>query len=205
VARTVDDRPFAEESLALIRKLSSARAHIFYTAADTSSAQPLPGEFVHFGRPTSGALAEAGVTDGADAYVCGPAGFMAAMADLLGEIGLGHEQIHSEAFGASTTPGAGTSIPAHSPPGEPGNGPEITFAHSGLIAPFSDRYHNLLEFVEACDVPVHWSCRTGVCQSCRTPMIAGSVDYNPQPLDPPGNTEVLLCCAQPTSAVVLDL
>jgi hypothetical protein len=47
-----------------------------------------------------------------------------------------------------------------------------------------------LELAEDCDAPVSWSCRTGVCHRCESPMVAGEVDYAPEPLDPPapGNT-----------------
>jgi ferredoxin-NADP reductase/MOSC domain-containing protein YiiM len=203
VTRSAASRPFAQETLALIRQLPNGRAHTFYTGAG-----PLPqaaGESLYRGRPTGEALRVLAVRADADAYVCGPSAFMAAMTTALREVGLGPDQIHSEAFGASAAPANGSSVPPHTPPGPPGDGPTITYAHSGLTVPFSEKYDNLLELTEACDVPVHWSCRTGVCQSCRTPLVAGSVAYDPQPLDPPGDTEVLLCCARPADALVLDL
>jgi ferredoxin len=50
-----------------------------------------------------------------------------------------------------------------------------------------------------------WSCRTGVCQTCRTDLLSGTVAYTPDPLEPPAEGAVLLCCAHPTSAVTLDL
>jgi hypothetical protein len=36
-------------------------------------------------------------------------------------------------------------------------------------------------------------------------MLSGSVTYAPEPVDAPAVGNVLLCCAQPTDAVVLDL
>jgi ferredoxin len=54
-------------------------------------------------------------------------------------------------------------------------------------------------------VPTRWSCRTGVCHTCVTPILAGDVDYAPDPLEPPGPGEVLVCCSQPDGDVVLDL
>jgi hypothetical protein len=37
-----------------------------------------------------------------------------------------------------------------------------------------------LELAEACDVPVRWSCRTGVCHTCECGLISGSVKYDPE-------------------------
>ena len=52
---------------------------------------------------------------------------------------------------------------------------------------------------------VRWSCRTGVCHNCETTLIAGSVDYSPDPVEPPADGSALICCSQPHDDVVLDL
>jgi ferredoxin len=64
---------------------------------------------------------------------------------------------------------------------------------------------SLLELAEACDVPVRWSCRTGVCHTCETTLIAGNVAYNPDPVEPPADGSALICCSQPRDDLVLDL
>jgi ferredoxin len=58
---------------------------------------------------------------------------------------------------------------------------------------------------EACDVPVRWSCRTGVCHNCESGLVSGTVNYSPEPLDMPAHGNVLVCCAQPAGDVVIDL
>jgi ferredoxin len=63
----------------------------------------------------------------------------------------------------------------------------------------------LLELAEACDVPVHWSCRTRVCHSCEVGLIGGRVTYEPDPLDRPASGNLLICCARPCADVVIDL
>jgi ferredoxin len=63
----------------------------------------------------------------------------------------------------------------------------------------------VLEFAEACDVPTQWSCRTGVCHNCETALVAGTVRYDPEPLEPPAAGNVLICCAHPESDLVVDL
>ena len=89
--------------------------------------------------------------------------------------------------------------------GAPGTGPLITFARSALSLPFDDRYRSILELADACAVPTRWSCRTGVCHTCVTPLLAGAVTYAPDPLEPPAAGSVLLCCATPTTDVVVDV
>lgn len=80
----------------------------------------------------------------------------------------------------------------------------MVFSRSGLSVPFDGHILTLLELAEACDVPVRWSCRTGVCHTCAVPLLSGEVRYSPVPLQPAGNGEVLLCCATPTNDIVID-
>ncbi|MGO9821223.1 MAG: 2Fe-2S iron-sulfur cluster-binding protein, partial [Solirubrobacteraceae bacterium] len=87
-----------------------------------------------------------------------------------------------------------------------GDGATIEFARSNLAIPWSGDYASLLELAEACDVPVRWSCRTGVCHTCETTLIAGNVGYNPDPVEPPADGSALICCSQPRDDdIVLDL
>ena len=81
----------------------------------------------------------------------------------------------------------------------------VSFARSGLNAPWNASYKTLLEFAEACDVPVRWSCRAGVCHTCETGLVAGTVGYQPDPVDAPAGGNVLICCAQPQGDIVIDL
>jgi ferredoxin-NADP reductase/MOSC domain-containing protein YiiM len=202
VTRSPATQAFRQEVEDLLARLPDVSAHVFYTVeapADSGSATT-----VHTGRPDTEALRSLGVPLDCDAYVCGPAAFMAGMSASLGELGLGEAQIHSEAFGASVAPGSGPAVAVHAPAGPPGAGPSVTFSRSGLTVSFADRYRNLLELAEACDVPVHWSCRTGVCHSCVTPLVSGSVGYDPKPLDQPAETELLLCCTTPRGEIVID-
>jgi len=69
----------------------------------------------------------------------------------------------------------------------------------------ASREQSLLELAEACDVPVKWACRTGVCHSCESGLVAGTVSYRPEPLEPPADGNLLICCSQPRDEVVLDL
>lgn len=99
---------------------------------------------------------------------------------------------------------ARASVAPHQSPGEPGSGPEVTFARSGLTVRWRDADPSLLELTEARDVPTRWSCHTGVCHTRATPLISGAVAYVPDPLEPPPPGQVLLCCARPTADLVPD-
>jgi ferredoxin len=95
-------------------------------------------------------------------------------------------------------------VSPHQPAGEPGTGPTVTFARSGLTVRWRDQDSSLLELAEACDVPTRWSCRSGVCHTCVTPVIAGAISYRPDPLELPAAGQALVCCARPTEDLVLD-
>ncbi len=127
----------------------------------------------------------------------------------LTAIGIDPARIHTELFGAlpSINPGlAGqTHRPPHQPPGPPGSGPLVTFARSGISTPFANDRRSLLDLADACDVPTRWSCRSGVCHTCVTPLLSGEVRYRPAPLEPPAEGQVLVCCAQPATDIVLDM
>jgi ferredoxin-NADP reductase/MOSC domain-containing protein YiiM len=203
VARDASQHAFAQEAHGLLRVLPHAHEHIFYTAADTAAGH------VHGGRPTRAVLAELGVPGNATAYLCGPASFMTDLQAMLVEHGITAERVRTELFGARTALNPGVvdvrQIAPHQPPGAPRTGPQITFARSALTIRWSDQDGSLLELADACDVPTRWSCRTGVCHTCVTPLLSGEIGYAPDPLELPGPGEVLICCARPTGDVVLDL
>ncbi|MDR3080599.1 MAG: 2Fe-2S iron-sulfur cluster binding domain-containing protein, partial [Streptomyces sp.] len=150
-----------------------------------------------------------GIPAGATAYVCGPASFMADMGDALAALGVDPAAIRTELFGTlpSINPGLTeqTRRAPHQPPGPPDTGPLVTFARSAITTPFGSDWHSVLDLADACDVPTRWSCRTGVCHTCVTPLLSGDITYTPAPLEPPDDGEVLICCAQPGTDIVLDM
>ena len=201
------DHSFAAEARALLASLPNVRTHVCYSRPGPDDLEGR--DFDNAGRLTASLLAELEPPRNAEAYLCGPTPFMDEISAGLAAIGLGATHIHTEPFGPAPglTPGiaATPTRAAHPPPGEPGSGPTIEFARSSLAIPWSDDYASLLELAEACDVPVRWSCRTGVCHNCETTLIAGSVDYNPDPVEPPADGSALICCSRPHDDVVLDL
>jgi ferredoxin-NADP reductase/MOSC domain-containing protein YiiM/ferredoxin len=206
-ARSSRDQSFATEARALLASLPNVHAHVFYSRPGPNDLEGR--DFDSAGRLTASLLAELGPPRDAEAYLCGPTPFMDDISAGLAAMGIDAPRIHTEPFGPAPglTPGI-AATPArtpHPPAGKPGNGPTIEFARSNLAIPWSSDYGSLLELAEACDVPVRWSCRTGVCHNCETTLITGNVDYNPDPVEPPADGSALICCSQPRDGVVLDL
>ncbi|MET3651245.1 MOSC and FAD-binding oxidoreductase domain-containing protein [Dyella japonica] len=206
-ARNGSEHPFAAE----VRRLLSAlpRVHTLVAYSQPRPEDQLGRDFDAAERISASTIQRLGVPTTAQFYLCGPAGFMSALIADLNGIGVPSGNIHTETFGseASITPGI-AATPArqpHAPAGVQGHGPTVSFSRSGLAPPWSDTYASLLDFAEACDVPVRWSCRTGVCHTCETALIAGRVRYDPEPIDAPASGNVLICCARPEGDIELDL
>ncbi|WP_042418257.1 MOSC and FAD-binding oxidoreductase domain-containing protein [Streptacidiphilus anmyonensis] len=209
-ARNSADAIFAEEVRELLAQLPDAQARVCFS-------RPLPTDRIRVdytdpGRLSADLVEALGLPPDATAYVCGPATFMDDMVQALAGSGLDPARVRTEAFGAQAalTPGIAAGAPdrAPHPPEDQGDGPvraTVSFSRSGLTVPWRENGPTLLELAEACDVPVRWSCRTGVCHNCETAALSGTVDYNPEPVDDPATGNVLLCCSRPLTDVVLDL
>jgi ferredoxin-NADP reductase/MOSC domain-containing protein YiiM len=206
-ARNRRDQPFAAETKALLAALPNATAHVSYSRPGARDVQGR--DYDTAGRLTASVLAALQPPRDAEAYLCGPAPFMDEISAGLAALGIDASRIHTEPFGPApaVTPGiAATPVRTpHQPGGPPGDGPTIEFARSNLAVRWSSDHSSLLELAEACDVPVRWSCRTGVCHTCETTLIAGAVGYEPDPVEPAADGSVLICCSQPQEDVVLDL
>ncbi|MGA2551389.1 MAG: MOSC and FAD-binding oxidoreductase domain-containing protein [Burkholderiaceae bacterium] len=206
-ARDRESHSFAAEVRQLLYMIPRTRSQICYShpAVDDQVGR----DYDVTGRLDMKILEDLGVPRDGDFYVCGPAGFLSDLGTGLARWGVPPEHIHSEIFsgGPSQTPGvlAAPARAPHPPTGEPGTGPLVSFSRSGIAARWRAGDQNLLELAEACDVPVRWACRTGVCHSCETGLIAGSVSYQPNPLDAPAKGNLLICCSRPGEDVVIDI
>ena len=186
---------FTQEVSDLIAALPHAQQHVFYSSTG--------------GRLDRRAVASLGLPRDAIVYMCGPDRFMADMRILLTETGIESAQIHTELFGVLPPINPGvvdqSTVAPHPPSGSVGNGAPVSFSRSGLTVNWSTDYGSILELAEACDVPTRFSCRSGVCHTCVTPLIAGTTVYTQPPLEPPADGTVLICVAEPSEGIVLDL
>ena len=206
-ARNRDEHPFAKESRELLSALPNGRSHIMYSRP--SAEDQIGREFDAIGHLSVPVLDQLGVPQEADFYLCGPAGFLSSFTTGLRDWRVEPRRIHAEVFGPgeSFAPGVvvASTIHATAPQADPGAGPQVSFVRSGVITSWSPQFQSLLELAEACHVPVKWSCRTGVCHSCESGLIGGAIDYQPDPLEPPAQGNVLICCARPKVDVEIDL
>ena len=205
-ARNRAEHPFAEESRSLLKQLSHGQRYIVYSRP--AATDQVGADFDAPGHIDAALLERTGVPQGSDFYLCGPPSFLQDMRDGLRNWGVLAGNVHTEIFGSleAITPGMAQVVHTpHLPQGPPGSGPPVSFARSGITAAWDHKFASLLELAEACDVPVRWSCRIGVCHTCMTGLIDGSITYNPEPLEAPAPGNALVCCSQPKAGVTLDL
>ena len=132
-------------------------------------------------------------------YMCGPAGFMDAVRNILGELGYDMAKLHTESFGGGPRP---VVVPAAN-----ARAVEIEFAGAGK-AVVSDGATPLLDVAEDHDIEIDYSCRSGSCGDCRCRLLSGTVSMEgADALTDEERDEgwVLTCIAVPTSDVVLDV
>jgi ferredoxin-NADP reductase/MOSC domain-containing protein YiiM len=208
VARDGEHHPFAAEVRRLMLELTQGRSYVCYSRPGSHDKK---GEnFDATGHLSRSVFDEVGIPKEADVYICGPTRFMADMKETLAALDAAPKRIHVEIFNGSEpmTPGvvdAATRAP-HLPADDANTGPLISFARSGITVHWkASAYQSILELAEACDVPVRWACRTGVCHNCESGLVSGAVAYGPEPLDKPADGNLLICCSQPIGDVVIDL
>lgn len=85
------------------------------------------------------------------------------------------------------------------------SGGEVVFARSNLTVAWNDASRTILELAEAAGLEPEFSCREGICNTCRCTIREGAVTYVTDPLDPPGPGQALICCSRPAGRVVLDM
>jgi len=207
-ARDREHHPFAAEVRHLMLELPHGRSFICYSRP--GSADKLGEDFDTSGHLSQSIFDNVGLPRDADVYLCGPTRFMSDMKKVFAAIGAASDRIHVELFNGSEsmTPGvvAAAARTPHLPADDGDTGPLVSFARSGIAAHWSTaKYQSILELAEASDVPVRWSCRTGVCHSCESGLVSGAVTYGPEPLEKPADGNLLVCCSRPIGEVVIDL
>jgi ring-1,2-phenylacetyl-CoA epoxidase subunit PaaE len=117
----------------------------------------------------------------AEFFVCGPGDMIEQVSGVLRELNVGADRIHSEHF----TDVAGVYGRANSPAGESHEAPIQAFdsAHVTVLMdgrrrtftmPMNDETVLDAAFRAGLDLP--FSCRAGVCSTCRTKVISGKVE-----------------------------
>jgi ferredoxin-NADP reductase/MOSC domain-containing protein YiiM len=205
-ARNAEQHVFAQEARRLLSTLPASHSVIAYSQPALSDR---PGtDFDVQGHLDVANLSKLGIPVAADFYLCGPGAFLRDMNRDLTTLGVMQDAIYQEIFGPTDRIEPGVTKKEIKPPHSPdpvGTGPVVSFTRSGLAVPWDSRFKSILELAEACDVPVRWSCRTGVCHTCECGILDGRLRYAPEPLDQPASGNALICCSTPESAIELDL
>ena len=160
--------------------------------------------FDHQGRVEIGLLKQTLPAQLHDFYLCGPGPMMASLVPALLEWGVPNEHIHFEAFGPASTlrpvtpkPSATTALPASL---------QVKLTQSERTLHWQPgQYTSLLDLLQAHHVQVNAGCRMGACGACETGVISGSVQYEETPSFGIPQGACLLCSAQPTSDLVLNV
>lgn len=131
---------------------------------------------------------------------CGPPPYMRAVRDLLSAAGVSPARCHEESFTLAS--------PSRTPPqtAATGVGHSVELRRSGRTVT-CDANTTILEAVSRAGVVVPSSCGEGVCGTCKSTMLDGSVDMQhaggirPREI---AEGKVLLCCSTPLEDLVID-
>jgi glycine betaine catabolism B len=145
-------------------------------------------------------------------FCCGPAPYMAAVRQMLGELGFDMQHYHEESFsfedltmkeftgraadGTGDEPGAATATRTF----------EVEFVRSGRTFSCGED-ENVLDAAYAAGLSPVSSCGQGMCGTCKTTMLSGTVDMQhnggirPREI---AQNKLLICCSKPRSDLTID-
>ncbi|WP_119142642.1 hybrid-cluster NAD(P)-dependent oxidoreductase [Pseudomonas reidholzensis] len=138
-------------------------------------------------------------------FTCGPKGYMDAAKALLGNAGFDLARYHQESF--DITAEAEVEAPPCAAPGQLQDTFSVRLARSGKTFTMSAD-QTVLSAAKKAGAVVPSSCSQGVCGTCKTAVLEGSVEMNhnggirQREID---KGLRLLCCSRPTSDLVIDL
>jgi glycine betaine catabolism B len=201
-ARTPDDIIFANE-LAALEQVSGA-----FRVIHICEAQGSEGNWEGPIGRLSLDLLKARVPDyrEREVFTCGPAGYMDAVRKLLLDGQHDPVRYHQESFNFAETVEVVEAEPRRAP-GEQTSSFVVRLARSGKT--FSmEASETVLAAARKAGVPLPSSCSQGICGTCKTKLLEGTVEMKhnggirPREID---KGLRLMCCSKPTSDLVLDL
>jgi ferredoxin-NADP reductase len=173
----------AADSMAFRQRLAPLGDRVTFLAEDVD------------GRPDLESLVRA-VPEGGLVYVCGPLPLLRAV-EAAAETAHGPDQdmVRFELFSR-----AGIEVDV-APPALDGDTYELVLAESGHTLRLKPDA-NILDVVLALGIDIENDCRDGICGSCITPVVAGTVDHRDLVLtkkEQAAMDQMLICCSKPTS------
>ena len=139
-----------------------------------------------------------------EVFTCGPAGYMSAVRALLHEGGHNPARYHQESFDISAGATAEPAAPACDAPQA-----SFTVKLSRSSRTFTvNPCDTVLSAARKAGVAIPSSCSQGICGTCKTKVLEGSVDMKHNGGIREREVQKgfrLLCCSRPTSDLVLEL
>ncbi|WP_020667693.1 hybrid-cluster NAD(P)-dependent oxidoreductase [Amycolatopsis nigrescens] len=140
-----------------------------------------------------------------EVFTCGPPGYMSAVRSMLTEAGLPAERYHQESFTFDVPAGVESTVDTVDT-GDARETFSVEFARTGqAIECGTDT--PILEAASAAGLTLPSSCGQGMCGTCKTTLLKGSVDLRHNGGIRPREIaadKILLCCARPLENLVID-
>jgi len=143
-----------------------------------------------------------------DFYLCGPTPFMQSLFNGLVDMGVSGDKVHYEFFGPASVLKDRSKISTEkrvAAASECCGEIEVNFSSSGVKTNWNNSFDSILDLAEANGLSPDYSCRSGICHTCASKLNYGEIEYSEEPLNPPDQGYVLICCSKPKSNVVLDV
>lgn len=146
------------------------------------------------------------------AFTCGPNGYMAGVRAMLEGAGFPMARYHQESFSFETLakdePAVAEAVEAAEPIAAPAPaaGFRVHFSKSGMTVDCAAD-DTVLSAARKGGMRLPSSCRQGVCGTCKSKLVSGTVDMKAAGGIRPREVSqglVLLCCSRPTSDLVVD-
>lgn len=139
-----------------------------------------------------------------EAFICGPGAMLDTVRDALADLGMDPASLHVERYGAPRQPAAAQPAPAQAA------GSRVTLIMDGhrqsFVMPAGS--HNIVDAAAHHGIDLPYSCKGGVCATCRTYLREGRVRMHANYALEPWEVDkgfVLACQSEPLSdAIVID-
>jgi ring-1,2-phenylacetyl-CoA epoxidase subunit PaaE len=114
-----------------------------------------------------------------EAFICGPEEMIHGVKQALTEAGVGSGKIHFELFASTSSP-ANAKATAARPVGEDDQKSQVTVRLDGRAYPLAMSYYGdtVLDALLAIGVDAPYSCKNGMCSTCRARVTAGSTEMD---------------------------
>jgi ring-1,2-phenylacetyl-CoA epoxidase subunit PaaE len=109
-------------------------------------------------------------------FVCGPGDMIEQVSAALRGLGVGAERIHGEHFRVGSEAPVAAAVPAVTAPAPSGMA-EVSVLMDGRRRAFTMRMddESVLDAAARAGIELPFSCRAGVCSTCRTKVVSGTV------------------------------